>query len=138
MVLATLAEVAPAQSVSGAMAVSATILPPDRARAPQLLSFSVARTGIARLETAAPVAGATSQIVMVTLSSPTDSFAPLAQAPMRVTATHGTNRSGASTTASDPSPAKRLGYEVDLGTPPAGSSSRAVSVRITYLIVPGT
>src|SRR5690349_15160035 len=84
MLLVTTPTLASAQSVSGAMAVSATILPPDETRAPKLILFSVARTGIARVETAAPVAGAVSQIVMVTVSSPTNSFAPVKQRPMLV------------------------------------------------------
>jgi hypothetical protein len=137
IMLATMPAVTPAQSVSGAMAVAATILPPDRARAPQLISVSVSRRGIARLVTTAPIAGAASQIVMVTVSSPTNSFVPVAQAPMRVLATYGANRLGAATSASDASPAPRLAYEVDV-SPPADSNSGAVSVRITYLIVPGT
>src|SRR5690348_6655311 len=62
MLLVAMPTLAPAQSLSGAMAVSATILPPDETRAPKLISFNVARTGIARVETAAPVAGAVSQI----------------------------------------------------------------------------
>jgi hypothetical protein len=138
MVLATRPTLAPAQSVGGAMAVSATVLPPDRTRPPRLISFSVARTGIARLETAAPIAGAVSQIVMVTISSPTNSFAPVAQAPKLVMATPGRHRSGAATTPSDGSPAQRLGYDVDVRRSPPDSNLGAVSVRITYLIVPGT
>jgi hypothetical protein len=125
------------QSVSGAIAVSATVLPPDRARAPHLISFSVARTGIARFETAAPIAGVVSQIVMVTLSSPTNSFAPAVQAPTLVLATRDGNRVGAATTPSDASPVRRMCYEMDVGRPPVGSNVRAMSVRISYLIVPG-
>ena len=138
MALATLPTLAPAQSVGGAMAVSATVLPPDGTRPPQLLSLSLARPGIARLETAAPIAGAVSQIVMVTISSPTNSFAPRTQAPRLVMPAHGMNRSGAATTRPDASPTQREKYDVDFGRPPIDSSSQAVSVRITYLIVPGT
>jgi hypothetical protein len=137
MVLVTVPVVVAAQSVSGAMAVSATVLPPDRSRAPQLISFSVARTGLARLETAAPMAGAVSQIVMVTISSPTNRFAPVRQAPTLVTATHGINRLGA-TMSSDTSAAQRRAFEIDVGRLTTAENQDTVSVRITYLIVPGT
>jgi len=137
MVLVAIPAIAPAQSVSGAMAVSARILPPIDTRPPELISFSVARTGIARLETAAPIAGGVSQIVMITISSPTNSFAPLAQPPVLVRATR-RNRSAAMTALTDTSTAQRLGFAVDVGRPAADSSAHAVSVRITYLIVPGT
>jgi hypothetical protein len=104
-------------------------------RRPQLLSASVARTGIARLETAAPIAGAVSQIVMMTLSSPTNSFAPVAQAPTLVPARR---RSAAVSAPGDPSPAtRRRSYEVDVGWPPVGANTRDVSVRVSYLVIPG-
>jgi hypothetical protein len=139
MLLVTTPTLAPAQSVSGAMAVSATILPPDETRAPKLISFNVARTGIARVETAAPVAGAVSQIVMVTVSSPTHSFAPVTHKPMLVLGTPRGNRSATDATPSDASPATRQGYDVNVGWQPAnGSTPDTASVRITYLIVPGT
>jgi hypothetical protein len=114
------------------------VLPRDGTRPPHLISFSVARAGIARLETAAPIAGAVSQIVMVTISSPTNSFAPKTHAPTLVMPAHGRNRSGAPPKRSDASPAQRVTYDVDVGRPPIDSSAQAVSVRITYLIVPGT
>lgn len=137
VVLATMPATAWAQHVSGALGVSATILPPDRSQAPQLVSVSLTPTGIARVETAAPIAGAVSQIVMVTVSSPTNSFAPIVHAPVLVLAPSAENRSGATTTA-ETSRAKRQDYSVDLGPPSAGSSTDSVSVRITYLIIPGT
>lgn len=138
MMLLAVPAAAPAQSVSGALAVSATVLPPDRARAPQLIRFSVARSGVARIETAAPIAGAVSQIVMVTISSPTNSFAPVLLAPTLVMATPGRHRLDAASKEGDAMPTPRLSYEVDVGRPPVGSNLPAVPVRITYLIVPGT
>jgi hypothetical protein len=136
MVLGTVPATARAQRVSGTLGVAATILPPDGSQAPQLVSVSLAPTGVARVETAPPIAGAVSQIVMVTVSSPTNSFAPIVHAPVLVLAPSAANRSSATT--SETSPARRKNYSVDLGLPPDGSSTDSVSVRITYLIVPGT
>ena len=136
MVLGTMPATARAQRVSGTLGVAATILPPDRSQAPQLVSLSLASTGVARVETAPPVAGAVSQIVMVTVSSPTNSFAPIVHAPVLVMATSGAE--GANVATSETSPAQRQEYSVDLGPPSALSSADSVSVRITYLIVPGT
>jgi hypothetical protein len=75
---------------------------------------------------------------MVTISSPTNSFAPTVLAPTLVMATPGSNRLDAATREADAFPTPRLDYEVDVGRPPVGSNPNAVSVRITYLIVPGT
>lgn len=137
MVLATIPATARAQRVSGTIGVTATILPPDRSQAPHLVSVSLAPTGVARVETAPPVAGEVSQIVMVTVSSPTNSFAPIVHAPVLVLAPSAGNHSGAMTT-SETSPARRQDYSVDLGLPPDGAGTDSVSVRITYLIIPGT
>jgi len=137
MGLIAMPAVAPAQSASSAMAVSARILPPVDTRPPQLISFNVARTGIALLETAAPVAGGVSPIVMVTISSPTNSFAPVTQ-PAALLKAARRNGSGAVTTPSDTSAPQHLRFTVDLGGPPADSRPHVVPVRITYLIVPGT
>ena len=133
----TVPAVAPAQSVSGAMAVSATVLPPDGARSPELISVSVARPGIARLETRAPTAATVSQIVMVTLSSPTSSFPPMVQDPTLVPATRRRNAWGAAPTPGDTSVAPRLSYEVHVGRPSLGPNAVPISVRVSYLIVPG-
>jgi hypothetical protein len=135
MVFLAMPAVARAQSVSGALGVSATILPPDRSQPPRLLSVSVAHTGVAHLETAPPIAAAASQIVMVTLSSPTNSFAPVEQAPTLVKATRLTHETNAAT---DAIRTRVQGYEVTVGRPSADSGAHVVSVRITYLIVPGT
>jgi hypothetical protein len=136
IVFVTMPVAALAQSVSGAVGVSATILPPDRSQAPRLLSVSLARNGFAHLETTPPAAGAASQIVMVTVSSPTNSFAPLVQAPTLVRARAGTDAARAAVV--DTIRTRRLGYEVPFDRPPADTSAHTVSVRITYLIVPGT
>lgn len=134
MVFAAMPRTARAQRVSGALGVTATILPPDRSHAPQLVSASITPTGVAHVETVAPIAGVVSQIVMVTVSSPTNSFAPIVHAPVLVLATPGENRASGTET----SPAPRQDYSVDLGPPPIGTGTDSVSVRITYLIVPGT
>jgi len=138
MLFVTTPAVGPAQSMSGAMAVSATILPPDDMRAAQLISVSVASTGVARLDTVAPIAGAASQIVMVTVSSPTNRFAPVAQPPLLVMGTQCGSRSGGVTTSSDASPAKRQRYEVNVGRRPIDPTPDSASLRITYVIVPST
>jgi len=137
MVFATMPRIAWAQHVTGALGVTATILPPDRSQAPQLVSVTLAPTGVARVETAAPIAGRVSQIVMVTVSSPTNSFAPIVHPPVLVLATPVENRPGERAT-SDTSLAPRQDYSVDLGSPPGGAGTDSVAVRITYLIVPGT
>jgi hypothetical protein len=137
MVLATIPATALAQRVSGTLGVAAIILPPDGSQAPRLISVSLAPTGVARVETASPIAGAVSQIVMVTVSSPTNNFAPIVHPPVLVLAPSAENRSDATTT-SETSPARRQDYSVDLRLPPDGSGTDSVSVRITYLIVPGT
>lgn len=137
MVLATMPGTARAQRASGALGVAATILPPDRSQAPQLVSVSLTPSGLAHVETAPPIAGVVSQIVMVTVSSPTNSFAPIVHAPVLVLATPGESRPGGKAT-SDTSPAPRQDYSVDLGPPSGGADTDSVAVRITYLIVPGT
>jgi hypothetical protein len=137
MVLATMPATARAQSASGTLGVAATILPLDKSQAPQLVSVSLAPTGVARVQLAPPIAGAASQIVMVTVSSPTNSFAPIVHAPVLVLAPSAANSSGVTTT-SETSPERRQDYSVDLGLTQDGSSSDSIAVRITYLIVPGT
>jgi hypothetical protein len=135
--LATNPPAAPAQSVSGAMAVSVTVLPPVGAQPPRLVSFSVGRDGVARLVTTAPMARAVSQIVMVTISSSTNGFVPIAQAPVWVMAARRVEEIE-TTAPSHDARAPRLRYEIDLGPAPLGSAPHDVSVRITHLIVPGT
>jgi hypothetical protein len=122
-----------AQNVSGALAVSATILPPAPSTETRLTAFTVGRDGVARLETTAPVATSASQIVMWSVSSSTNGFVPVAQPPMRIQAA----RRGEPET---PTTA-RLRFGIDLGdtsSAPTDSSTRDVTVRIQYLIVPGT
>jgi hypothetical protein len=139
--LAVARPVARAQSVNGSMTVSATILLAPVAPATRLLAFSVESDGkSARLETTAPVAGAVSFIVMRTVSSSANGFLPVAQVPLLVHATH--PQASPALEASSRGPrAAPLRYEVDLGGtsgPPPGSGSRSVTVRIHYVIVPGT
>lgn len=135
--LAAAPSVALGQRANASLGVSATVLPPIIGRAAELISFRVERTGIARLETTTPIAGAVSLIVMSTVSSSANGFVPVAQSPALVEAAprrewlEGAMRSTEAR-------ASRWGYEVPLGSTPAGPDSTDVSVRITYLIVPGT
>jgi hypothetical protein len=140
VILSTLAmgpAVAPAQRASGSLGVSAMVLPPVMMQPAGLTSFRVESDGTARLETTAPIAGAASLIVMSTVSSSANGFVPVALPPARVRAMprkewlEGATRPTAA-------PAARWHYDVDLGTPPVRSGSQDVSVRISYLIVPGT
>jgi hypothetical protein len=128
---------APAQRVSGSLGVSATVLPPVMMQPVELASFRVERDVIARLETTAPIAGAASLIIMSTVSSSANGFVPVAQPPERVRAMPRREWLASATRPTAPQ-AARWRYEVDLGSPPVGSGSPDVSVRISYLIVPGT
>ena len=139
MGLATAQPAAQAQGVNGAMAVSVTILPPIPTQATRLISFDMGRDGIGRLETTAPVARSVSQIVMWTVSSSANGFVPVEQAPMLIEAT--SLQDAQLATWPRESPSARLRYEVRLGGPagpPGNSSSRDVTVRVSYVIVPGT
>ena len=122
-----------AQNVNGSLAVSATILPPVPSTEARLTAFSVGRDGVARLETTAPIATSASQIVMWSVSSSTNGLVPVAQPPMRIQVAR----------RSEPEPpiTTRLRFGIDLGetsSAPTDSSTRDVTVRIHYLIVPGT
>jgi hypothetical protein len=125
------------QQVSGALGVTLTVLPPVGTRTVELLAFDVERDGVARLETTAPAAGAVSLIVMATVASSADGFVPVAQAPVLVEASHRRPSPGPAP-ASRRSRAPRMTYRVNLGPRPAGSDTRDASVRISYLVVPGT
>ena len=127
-----------AQNVNGSMAVSATVLPPGPTEATRLIAFSVGRDGVGQVESTAPEPGSVAQIVMWTVSSSANGFIPVEQAPMRIQAKH---QGESSKLAASSRAAARLRYEVDLGGAsdrPSDSSSRDVTVRINYLIVPGT
>jgi hypothetical protein len=122
-----------AQNVNGALAVSATILRPAPSTEARLTAFTVGRDGVARLETTVPIATSASQIVMWSVSSSTNGFVPVAQPPMRIQAAR-RGEPGLPTTT-------RLRFGIDLGgtsNAPADSSMRDVTVRVHYLIVPGT
>lgn len=138
--LAVAQPAAQAQYVNGSIAVSATILPPAPKQATRLIAFSVERSGIARLESTAPIPGAVSQIVMWTVSSSANGFVPVEQPPLRIYANPRPEAPELPASARA-SRAARLRYEVDLGgasSSPSESSPRDVTVRINYLIVPGT
>ena len=138
-VLAVAGRAAHAQSVNGSLAVAATILPPVPQQEIRLTAFNVARDGIAELETTAPVAGSVSQIVMWSVSSSANGFVSVEQAPMRIQATHAPESEAPSSLRG--MRAKRLRFGVDLGATSGtaiDSTSRNVTVRIHYLIIPGT
>jgi hypothetical protein len=126
-----------AQTVSGAMTASATILPPITTPAVKPLSFRVERDGTARLETTTPFAGAVSAIVMSTVASSANGFTPIPQRPALVSATPDSellDSSPESTVAAT----SRWRYEVPLDASPDRATPHDVTVHITYLIVPGT
>ena len=128
-----------AQSVNGSLAVSATILPPVPKQETRLTAFSVGRDGKAQLETTAPVAGPVSQIVMWSVSSSANGFVPVEQPPIRIQGAPATEPKAS--TSWRGMRATRLRFGVDLGATqgsPVDSSSHDVTVRIHYLIVPGT
>ena len=135
--LALAPAVARAQRVTGALSASATILPPIMTQPAALASFSLERNGMAHLETTRPIAGAVSLIVMTTVSSSANGFVPVAQPPALVKATHRPEGLGASTPPAD-APGSRWHYEVPLAPSSRRAESGDVSVRISYLIVPGT
>ena len=126
-----------AQSVSGSLAVSATILPPIRTQAVEPLSFHVERNGTGRLETTAPFSGAVSAIVMSTVASSANGFTPVPQRPALVAATPTSEQLEASA-ASNTDEVARWRYDVPLDASPDRSEPHDVTVHITYLIVPGT
>ena len=135
--LATAPAITWAQHVGGALGVSLTVLPPAGTQRVDLISFHVARDGIARLETTAPIASSVSVIVMSTVSSSTNGFVPLAQAPALVNATRRRERLEAATPPHN-ARAPQLRYEVQLNPASLHSASHDVWVRITHLVVPGT
>ncbi|HEX7978076.1 MAG TPA: hypothetical protein VF461_05700 [Gemmatimonadaceae bacterium] len=126
-----------AQSVSGSISVSATVLPPIMMPAVKPVSFRVERNGVAQLETTPPYYGAVSAIVMSTVSSSANGFIPVARPPALVKATRGNALFEATRSAAD-SVASRWRYEIPLDATPGRTEPHDVIVRITYLIVPGT
>ena len=137
--LAVARTAAHAQNVNGSLTVSATILPPVAMQRARLTSFSMVRGGIAQLEMTPPVPRSVSQIVMWSVSSSANGFVFVQQAPMLIEAVH-TQESDAPTSKRDMQ-ATRVRFNVNLGATngsPIDSTSRNVTVRIHYLIVPGT
>jgi hypothetical protein len=116
------------------LGVSATVLPPIIRQAVELVSFRVVRKGIARLETTTPIPGAVSLIVMSTVSSSANGFVPVAQSPALVEAAPRREWAEGATLSPD-AQAARWGYDVPT---PVEPDSDDVSVRIHYIIVPGT
>jgi hypothetical protein len=138
-VLALAGPAAHAQNVNGSLSVSATILPPIARQETRLTAFSIARDGIAQLETTAPVAASVSQIVMWSVSSSANGFVAVEQAPISIGAAHAPEPEGP--TSLPGMRATRMRFGVNLGSNdgwPTDTSSRDVIVRIHYLIVPGT
>ena len=124
-----------AQRVSGVLGVSATVLPPIMTTAVNPFLLRLLPNGVARLETTAPFAGAVSLIVMSTVSSSANGFVPVAQPPFLVKPTP---RKELLEGTSGSNEAPRWWYDVDLGPRQSRSEANDVTVRITYLIVPGT
>lgn len=128
-----------AQNVNGSLAVSATILPPAPSQETHLTAFSVGRDGVAQLETTTSIAAPVSRIVMWSVSSSANGFVPVTQPPMRIQVTP--RPESEAPTSSRETHEMRLRFGVDLGetaSAPADASTRDVTVRIHYLIVPGT
>ena len=119
------------------MSVSLTVLPPVRTQTVDVLSFRVARDGHTRLETTAPIAGPVSMIVMSTVSSSTNGFVPVVQPPVLMNATRRRGRFDAGALPHDAG-APRLRYDIEPGPAPVRTESPDVSIRITYLVIPGT
>jgi hypothetical protein len=128
-----------AQNVNGSLAVFATILPPIERQETRLTAFRMARDGGAHVEMTGPVARSVSQIVMWTVATSPNGLVPVEQTPLLIEA------------AREPAPespmpsrdprATRLRFDVGLGETSGAatdSSPRNVTVRIHYLIVPGT
>lgn len=127
-----------AQNVRGSLPVSATILPPVPRPETRLTMFSIGRDGRAQLQTTSSIAVPVSRIVMWSVSSSTNGFVPVMQPPMRIQA----RRRESDAPASSPDAQQmRLRFGLDLGDidrSPSDSSTREVTVRIHYLIVPAT
>jgi hypothetical protein len=126
-----------AQSVTGALTASATILPPITTPDVRPLSFRVQHDGIGRLETTSPFAGAVSAIVMSTVSTSANGFTPVPQPPALVSATP-RNEQLEDSAESATGGAAPWRFELSLDAAPDRSEPHDVTVRITYLIVPGT
>lgn len=141
--LAALAAAPPAahaQHVNGSLSVAATILPPIPAHAARLITLDAHRSGIVRLETAPPRIGSSSQLVVCTMASSATAPASVEEGPPRVETVQ---RCGSLELA----PSRlgggepRMRFELDLGrtvVSSPGSGMREVTVRVDYLIVPGT
>jgi hypothetical protein len=138
--LATARPEAHAQHVSGALGVAATILPAIPSQAARVVTFDVGRGGTVRLETTAPSVGVVSQIVMYTVSSSANAAGRVEPTPMLV---EGASRPGSPDRVPSRRETRDARMRVDLRLGDAtdaspDSSGRDVSVRISYLVVPGT
>ena len=130
---------ASAQRTHGSLGVAATILPAVPTHAARLISMNVERDGIVRLETAPPRIGSVTQIVMCTVSSSANGFVPVEHAPILVEMLRGDSPGRAPLQSGRRAPQVRF----DLDVAPSGavapdSSTRDVTLRIDYLVVPGT
>lgn len=112
-----------AQRASGSIDVSLTVLPPVSTQAIRVTSFSVDRSGVARVETTAPISAQATQLVMARVSSSATGFVPQAQTPSMVPAA---------------STSSRLRYLVNVGRAPRASETRDIALRVEYLAVAGT
>lgn len=119
--------VASGQRVGGSIGVSLTILEPVATRAVEVTGLRLRRDGTAVFQTTAPTAAQASQIVMTRVSSSTNGFVPVGQAP---TLLRGAGDAD--------SAAQQMSYRVDVGRAATADAPRDVQLRIEYLAVAGT
>jgi hypothetical protein len=141
--LAALAAARPAahaQRANGSLSVAATILPATPAHPARVIALEAGRSGTVRLETAPPRVGASSQLVLCTAASSATASVPVDEGPMLAETVQ---RCGSLELA----PSRlgggepRMRFELDLrrtGVSSRGSGTREVTVRVDFLIVPGT
>lgn len=147
VLLATGAAFAPAGAQTGEMRASLTILEPVRSIAPGASTLSMSRGGVMSVNTGSPVAGPTSQILMVNVVAERGAGDSASSAPLRVVMRSGgservlapgvavpVGRDGLAPASGDDF---RVSYDVRLGARP-NSSAAPVRLDVRYLAVPGT
>lgn len=128
--LALRPESARAQRVGGAIGVSLTVLEPVATQAVEVTALRVGRDGIATLETTAPTAGPTSQLVMARVTSSTGAAAARRSAVILGGGAAGTDRGRRD--------GDRISHRIDVGRAAPSAATRDVQLRIEYLAVAGT
>lgn len=125
---------------AGEIRVSATILEPVRSVVPQTSVTTSARTGVVAVATGSPVAGPTSQLLMVSVVAERDTASDSSSAPLRVTMHDGSVERALTPGVALPVHAAdaddlHLTYRVRVG---AAADASPVRLRVSYLSVPGT